>query len=132
MQQLVFPAELSPSARKSAHLSVARQSANSTSMNPIRRELLNGLFVLVVASLLSAAFAAFQVTFNVQLFVWIVIGIAIAVGFYVMFETALGYMASSEDREKEWLKRVGTPARLELNREGEATGIVAIAEAVNA
>ncbi len=32
-------------------------------MNPIRRELLNGLFVLVVASLMSAAFAAFQVSF---------------------------------------------------------------------
>jgi len=36
-------------------------------MNPIRRELLNGVFVLVVASLMSAAFAAFQLSLNVQL-----------------------------------------------------------------
>jgi hypothetical protein len=36
-------------------------------MSPLRRELLNGLFVLVVASLLSAAFAAFQVEVNLQL-----------------------------------------------------------------
>ena len=35
-----------------------------------------------------------------------------------MFEIALGYMASTEDREKEWLKRVGTPARLDLYLEG--------------
>jgi hypothetical protein len=83
-------------------------------MNPIRRELLNGLFVLVVSCLLSAAFAAFQVSFNIQLWVWIVIGVGIAVGFYVVFEVALGHMASSENREKEWLKRVGNPARLEL------------------
>jgi len=83
-------------------------------MNPVRRELLNGLFVLVVSCLLSAAFAAFQVSFNIQLWVWIVIGVGIAVGFYVMFEVALGHMASSETREQEWLKRVGNPARLEL------------------
>jgi hypothetical protein len=36
-------------------------------MNSIRRELLNGVFVLVVASLMSAVFAAFQLSFNVQL-----------------------------------------------------------------
>jgi hypothetical protein len=35
-------------------------------MNPIRRELLNGLLVLVVASLLSVAFSAFQFNFNAQ------------------------------------------------------------------
>ena len=86
-------------------------------MNPIRRELLNGLLVLVVASLLSVAFSAFQVSFNALLWVLILMGIAIAVSGYVVFEIALGYMASTEDREKEWLKRVGTPARLELNRE---------------
>lgn len=40
-------------------------------MNPIRRELLNGVFVVVLASLMSAAFAAFQVSFNLQL--WILI-----------------------------------------------------------
>jgi hypothetical protein len=36
-------------------------------MTPLRRELLNGVFVLVVASLMSAAFAAFQLSLNVQL-----------------------------------------------------------------
>ena len=87
-------------------------------MKPVRRELLNGLFVLVLASLISAAFEAFHVNFNVQLWVLILIGIAIAVSGYVMFEIALGYMASTEDREKEWLKRVGTPARLDLYLEG--------------
>jgi hypothetical protein len=35
-------------------------------------------------------------------------------------------------REEEWLKRVGTPARLELNREGEVAALFAIAEAVKA
>jgi len=91
-------------------------------MNPIRRELLNGLFVLVVASLLSAALAAFQLGFNVQLFVWIVIGIGIAVSGYVVFEFLLSaedrelrFMASTEEREKQSLKRVGTPARLAMN-----------------
>ena len=84
-------------------------------MNPIRRELLNGLLVLVVASLLSVAFSAFQVSFNALLLVLILIGIAIAVSGYIVFEIALGYMASTEDREKEWLKRVGNPARLELS-----------------
>ncbi len=110
-------------------------------MNPIRRELLNGLIVLVVASLLSVAFAEFQLNFNVQLWVLILMAIAIAVSGYVMFEIALGVMTSSEDRERasaestrqreeEWLKRVGTPARLEMNREGEGAALLAIAEAV--
>jgi hypothetical protein len=99
-------------------------------MNPIRRELLNALFVLVLSTLLSAGFAAFQVKFNVQLWVWLVIGVAVALGFYVMFELTLGFMSSAEDREKEWLKRVGTPARLELNREGEPAGLVAVGEAI--
>jgi hypothetical protein len=101
-------------------------------MNPIRRELLNGLFVLVLSCLLSAAFAAFQVSFNLQLWVLILIGVGVAVTGYVMFEIALGYMASTERREKEWLKRVGTPARLELFQEGESAGLSAVAEAVKA
>ncbi len=101
-------------------------------MNPIRRELLNGLFVLVVSCLLSAAFAAFQVSFNLQLWVLILIGVGVAVTGYVMFEIAIGYMASTEDREKEWLKRVGTPARLEMNQEGALSGITAVAEALKA
>jgi len=62
-------------------------------MSPIRRELLNGVFVLVLASLMSAAFAAFQVKFNVQLWVLILIGVGIAVTGYVMFEIALGYLS---------------------------------------
>lgn len=45
-----------------------------TAMNPIWQELLNGLLVLVVASLLSVAFFAFQVSFNAQLWVLIVWG----------------------------------------------------------
>jgi hypothetical protein len=76
-------------------------------MKPVRRELLNGLFVLVVASLMSAAFAEFQVNFNLQLWVLSVMGVAIAISGYVIFE----FVLSAEDREKEWLKRVGTPAR---------------------
>ena len=101
-------------------------------MSPIRRELLNGLFVLVVASLLSTAFSAFQVTFNLQLWVLILMAVAIAVSGYVLFEIALGVMASGQDREKEWLKRVGTPARLELNQEegGDATALFAVTDAV--
>ena len=101
-------------------------------MTPIRRELLNGLIVLVVASLLSVAFSAFQVSFNALLWVLILMGLAIAVSGYILFEITLGVITSAEDREKalaeamqrreeEWLKRVGTPARLQLN-EGEDVG----------
>jgi hypothetical protein len=110
-------------------------------MNPIRRELLNGLFVLVVASLLSVAFAAFQVSFNVQLWVLILIGVAVAVSGYVMFETTLGYLASTDAREKaweestrrreeEWLKRVGNPARFSITREGITPDVVDTVRAV--
>ena len=107
-------------------------------MNPIRRELLNGLFVLVVASLMSAAFAAFQVSFNLQLWVWIVIGVGIAVSGYVVFEITLRFIArsveSTHQREEEWLKRVGNPARLELGMGGTAgaAGMTIIVEAVKA
>ncbi|HEV2173655.1 MAG TPA: hypothetical protein VGR71_08815 [Nitrospira sp.] len=112
-------------------------------MNPIRRELLNGLLVLVVASLLSVAFSAFQVSFDVHLWALILMGIAIAVGFYVVFELTLGFMSSTDEREKvlgesmrrreeEWLKRVGTPARLELNQEGAAASMVALGEVAKA
>jgi hypothetical protein len=103
-------------------------------MNPIRREVLNGLFVLVISTLLSAAIAAFEIKFNLQVWLLIVIGVAVAVSAYVMFELTLRYMASTAEsmrrREEEWLRRVGTPARLELNREGEPAGLLAIAEAV--
>jgi len=109
-------------------------------MNPIRRELTNGLLVLVVASLLSAAFSAFQVSFNLLLWVLILMGIAIAVGGYVVFAFALSASErervsteSTRRREEEWLKRVGTPAPLELNQEGDTGGMgAAVAEIVNA
>jgi hypothetical protein len=101
-------------------------------MKPIRRELLNGLFVLVLASLIHAAFEAFHLNFNVTLWALIVMGVAIAVSGYVMFEIALGFMASGETREKEWLKRLGSPARLEMNREGMGAGMSGIGKAVEA
>ena len=105
-------------------------------MTPIRRELLNGLFVLVVASLLSVAFAEFQLNFDVQLWVLILIGIAIAVSGYVVFEITLRLMAASADstrlREEEWLKRVGNPARLELGVAAGAAGTAMLIEAVKA
>src|SRR5215469_10628513 len=100
-------------------------------MSPIRREVINGLLVLVVASLLSVAFSAFQVSFNALLWVLILMGIAIAVSGYILFEITLGVITSAEDREKalaegmqrreeEWLKRVGTPARLVYGQDGQA------------
>ena len=100
-------------------MSVARQFANCPTMNPIRRELLNGLFVLVLSTLLSAAIAAFQLKFNLQVWVLIVMAVAIAVGGYVEFK----FLLSTEERETEWLKRVGTPARLELGMTEGSAGI---------
>jgi hypothetical protein len=35
-------------------------------MNSVRREVLSGLFVIVLSTLLSAAIAAFQLKFNLQ------------------------------------------------------------------
>ena len=107
-------------------------------MNPIRREILNGVFVLVVGCLMSAAVAAFQLSFNLQLWVWILIGIAIAVSGYVVFEITLRSMAASVEstrqREEEWLKRVGNPARLEMGMGGPAgnAGMAMLLEAVKA
>lgn len=97
-------------------------------MNPIRREVLNGLFVLVISTLLSAAIAAFEIKFNLQVWLLIVIGVAVAVSGYVVFK----FVLSAEEREKEWLKRVGTPARLVFNREGPPVDLVAVADAVKA
>jgi hypothetical protein len=65
-------------------------------MSPLRRELLNGVFVLVLASLMSAAF---QVSFKVQLWVLIRISIGIALSAYVTFAISMGYMSSSVERE---------------------------------
>jgi hypothetical protein len=123
-------------------------------VKPIRRELLNGLFVLVLASLIHAAFEAFHLNFDVQLWALIVMGVAIAVSGYVVFEIALGFMASTESRdlafmaatqdreraevestrqrEEEWLKRVGTPARLELNLGEAGVGLASVLEVLKA
>jgi hypothetical protein len=101
-------------------------------MKPIRRELLNGLFVLVLASLIHAAFEAFHLNFNVILWALIVMGVAIAVSGYVVFEIALGFLASTEEREQEWLKRVGTPARLELNLSEVGVGLSSVVETLRA
>src|SRR5713226_1123774 len=114
-------------------------------MKPLRRELLNGLFVLVVGALISTAFEAFHVEFDIRLWALIVMGVAIAVSGYVVFEIALGFMSSTEDRERaeaestrkreeEWLKRVGTPARFDLNLTEQAVGagVTAFVEAVKA
>src|SRR5579859_5123806 len=99
-------------------------------MKPIRRELLNGLFVLVLASLIHAAFEAFHLTFDVHLWALIVMGVAIAVGGYVVLE----FVLSADEREKEWLKRVGTPALLDLNASGNglSAGVNAAVRAVKA
>jgi hypothetical protein len=90
-------------------------------MKPFRRELLNGLFVLVLASLIHASFEAFHVNFDVQVWALIVMGVAIAVSGDVVFEFARSgdereraWTESTRQREEEWLKRVGTPARLDL------------------
>ena len=110
-------------------------------MNRIRRELLNGLLVLVIASLLSVAFSAFQVSFNALIWVLILMGIAIAVSGYILFEITLGVITSAEDREKalaeamrrreeEWLKRVGNPARLELGVGPDTAGTAMRVEAI--
>ena len=95
-------------------------------MSPIRRELINGLIVLVVASLLSVAFEAFQIGLNLQLWTLILIGVAVAIFCYVVFDVSLRYMAASQEREKEWLERVGTPARFEVNDESSLAGAEAI------
>lgn len=58
--------------------------------------------------------------------------IAIALGGYILFEITLGVIASAEDRETEWLKRVGTPARLELGQTEGGVGILTMVEAVRA
>jgi hypothetical protein len=104
-------------------------------MKPIRRELLNGLFVLVLASLIHAAIEAFHINFNIQLWASIVTGVAIAVSGYVVFESLLsadGRDESTRQREEEWLKRVGTPARLELNQGEVGSAVAAVVETVKA
>jgi hypothetical protein len=95
-------------------------------MSPIRREVLNGLFVLVLSTLLSAAIGAFGLKFNLQIWVLIIVAAAMAILGYIVFK----FLLSTEEREIEWLKRVGTPARLELNREGDPAALRALGEAV--
>ena len=69
-------------------------------MKPIRRELLNGLFVLVVGALISTAFEAFHVNFNVVAWALIVMGLAIAVSGYVVFESILSADAREESTRR--------------------------------
>src|SRR5690348_5124859 len=95
-------------------------------MTPLRRELLNGLLVLVVASLLRVAFSAFQVNFNAQLWVLILMAIAIAVAGYIVFE----FVLSAERRETEWLKKIGTPARFEVGPQLGGKGGIAFLDAI--
>ena len=85
-------------------------------MRPVRRELLNGLFVLVLASLIHAAFEAFHLNFDVHLWALIMMGIAIAVSGYVVLEFVLSadereraWAESTRRREEEWLKRWELP-----------------------
>src|SRR5262249_7214435 len=95
-------------------------------MSPIRREVINGLLVLVLSTLLSAAIGAFGLKFNLQVWVLIIVAAAMAILGYIVFK----FLLSGEERETEWLKRVGTPARLELNREDDPAALRAHGEAV--
>src|SRR6266481_4594253 len=105
-------------------------------MNPIRREVLNGLFVLVISTLLSAAIAAFEIKFNLQVWALIVMAAAIAVSGYVVFEIAVRSSAATAEstrrREEEWLKRVGNPSRLVLGMSVGSEGVGLILEAQKA
>ncbi len=96
-------------------------------MKRFQRELINGLFVLIVGSLMSTAFEAFHLEFNLVGWSLIVLGLAVAANGYVTFAAALGSMSSAEAREEEWLKRVGTPARLDFSNTGEEPSAVRIA-----
>ena len=65
--------------------------------------------------------AAFEIKFNLQVWLLIVIGVPVAASGYVVFEFVLSAeereRASAEEtrrREEEWLKRAGNPARLEV------------------
>jgi len=86
----------------------------------------------VISTLLSAAIAAFEIKFNLQVWLLIVIGVGIAVGFYVVFELTLGSISSTAEREREWLKRVGNPAQLEYGLSDGTAGTRSVAEAVKA
>jgi len=70
-------------------------------------------------------------------------GIAIAVGGYILFDLTLRYMASTDTRERalaeatrlreeEWLQRVGSPARLELGLTETDAGTALVVETVKA
>jgi hypothetical protein len=55
---------------------------------------------------------------------------AIAVSGYVFFEFAMRFMTSTEAREAEWLKRVGSPARLELALSEETGSMEILVEVI--
>jgi uncharacterized protein YacL len=56
-------------------------------MNRIRREVVNGLLVLIISTLLSAAIAAFQIKFDILVLVLIVMAVAIAITGYVVLNS---------------------------------------------
>ncbi len=78
-------------------------------MKRFQRELINGLFVLIVGSLMSAAFEAFHVEFNIIAWSLIILGLAVATSAHATFSATLGFMSSAEDREQEWLRRASAP-----------------------
>jgi len=95
-------------------------------MSPIRREVINGLLVLILSTLLGAAIAAFGLKFNLLVWVLIIMTAAMAVLGYVVFK----FLLSSEERETEWLKRIGTPARFEVGPQWGGKGGQALRDAV--
>jgi hypothetical protein len=97
-------------------------------MGPIRREVINGLLVLVLSTLLSAAIGAFGLKFNLQVWVLIIVAAAMAILGYIVFK----FLLSNEERETDWLKRVGTPARLELGMREDGTAVAMVVGAVKA
>jgi hypothetical protein len=95
-------------------------------MPKLKRELLNILFIGAGASLIHAAFEAAHVKFDLDAWAAIVMGIAVALSGYVVFEyletterRAAEWQRSAAERETEWLSRVGTPARLDSIDEGQ-------------
>ena len=61
-----------------ARLELNREGGEAQ-MSPIRREVFNGLFVLILSTLLSAAIGAFGLKFNLLVWVLIIMAAAISV-----------------------------------------------------
>ena len=52
---------------------------------------------MILSTLLSAAIAAFQIKFNIEVWALIAMAVAIAVSGYVVFENSLGVAAATEE-----------------------------------